>query len=195
MNPEHPALTSLVLIVTLHSFISTVSSQTTQPPKTTPSSDGAVSNSPPIAAFIVLGIVCALFFLRVFIVFWIQTAKEGSCFYKVHERKYWKCLRILLCGFNPVPRQSRERQVQPNNNINTEVQEVKTPVIKLEDIKFEMMPPAMICIVCSERKKETYFEPCKHVCCCLKCAQLVAKKQTKCPVCRNEIVGIEIAHL
>lgn len=41
------------------------------------------------------------------------------------------------------------------------------------------------CLVCSEQKRETLFQPCGHVACCLNCAPRVKR----CLICREPVLS------
>ncbi|PSN33497.1 E3 ubiquitin-protein ligase LRSAM1 [Blattella germanica] len=43
--------------------------------------------------------------------------------------------------------------------------------------------PVAECVVCMEEKCEVIFVPCGHMCCCIKCAEMVSD----CPLCRSTI--------
>lgn len=44
------------------------------------------------------------------------------------------------------------------------------------------------CLLCSERKRDTLFKPCGHVCCCEACMPLVKK----CLICRESVTSREV---
>lgn len=43
------------------------------------------------------------------------------------------------------------------------------------------------CVVCFERENEYAFMPCRHKCVCRECAQNIATKYRRCPICREPI--------
>ena len=46
------------------------------------------------------------------------------------------------------------------------------------------------CVICLDNKKVVLFRPCKHLVCCVKCAQSLSSKPV-CPTCRKEITDAE----
>ena len=42
-----------------------------------------------------------------------------------------------------------------------------------------------LCSVCLDAKRAVMFEPCRHVCVCEECAELL----DRCPLCRNVCTG------
>lgn len=43
------------------------------------------------------------------------------------------------------------------------------------------------CVICLTSDKDTMTMPCKHVCLCNACAQIVLRSERKCPICRTSI--------
>ena len=45
------------------------------------------------------------------------------------------------------------------------------------------------CVICTEKRPDVVFDPCKHLCCCRTCARQLYKldKASLCPLCRKEI--------
>lgn len=50
-------------------------------------------------------------------------------------------------------------------------------------------PDSLECVVCMEAAKNAILKPCRHACCCLKCANTLEPKL--CPVCRGPIEKIK----
>lgn len=66
--------------------------------------------------------------------------------------------------------------------------DVTMPSIPNERSKRE--ESAEMCVVCLVANKNILFEPCNHVAACQDCALKVLEIQSKCPLCREEIVSI-----
>jgi hypothetical protein len=51
-----------------------------------------------------------------------------------------------------------------------------------------------LCVICQDKKPNSFLSPCTHKVCCVDCAVELFKKseQNKCPVCRVEITGFNI---
>lgn len=43
-----------------------------------------------------------------------------------------------------------------------------------------------ICICCMKNQRETTFNPCGHVCCCMLCSIKIFQRDKKCPLCRKD---------
>jgi len=56
--------------------------------------------------------------------------------------------------------------------------------------KRKEIPDAEKCVVCYRRRASTVFIGCGHSPCCLKCA----KELNFCPICREQVIGIEEVH-
>jgi len=54
----------------------------------------------------------------------------------------------------------------------------------------QMAPPESLdCVICMEAAKNAILKPCRHVCCCVKCANNLNPKL--CPVCRGPIQKVK----
>lgn len=49
---------------------------------------------------------------------------------------------------------------------------------------------SVLCAVCMVNKKNVMFVPCKHVCVCVDCYQVMNQQQLSCPLCRQDILNI-----
>ena len=43
------------------------------------------------------------------------------------------------------------------------------------------------CVVCYEANKDTVVLPCRHMCLCINCSQIVRMQTNKCPICRTTV--------
>ena len=43
------------------------------------------------------------------------------------------------------------------------------------------------CVVCYTELSNTAVLPCRHLCLCAKCAQIVRMQTSKCPICRTSV--------
>lgn len=59
------------------------------------------------------------------------------------------------------------------------------------------------CDICTDNRKDTLFEPCKHICCCRECARTMAHHQLQstnnaafnCPKCRERVTALAIVFI
>jgi len=52
-----------------------------------------------------------------------------------------------------------------------------------------------ICDVCLDKLKQTMFEKCKHVTCCIDCLEMIMNYSKRCPVCRKRLEGFQKVYL
>jgi len=43
------------------------------------------------------------------------------------------------------------------------------------------------CVICRSEAKDTVFIPCRHLCICSQCAQVLKYQSNKCPICRSSV--------
>ena len=43
------------------------------------------------------------------------------------------------------------------------------------------------CVVCYTATKDTVVLPCRHMCLCIDCSQIVRMQTNKCPICRTQV--------
>ena len=43
------------------------------------------------------------------------------------------------------------------------------------------------CVVCYTANKDTVVLPCRHMCLCIDCSQIVRMQTNKCPICRTTV--------
>jgi hypothetical protein len=43
------------------------------------------------------------------------------------------------------------------------------------------------CVICYTENRDTVVLPCRHLCLCYKCAQIVRMQSNKCPLCRTRM--------
>ena len=43
------------------------------------------------------------------------------------------------------------------------------------------------CVVCYTNTKNTVVLPCRHMCLCIGCSQIVRMQTNKCPICRTQV--------
>ena len=43
------------------------------------------------------------------------------------------------------------------------------------------------CVVCYSTSKDTVVLPCRHMCLCIDCSQIVRMQTNKCPICRTQV--------
>mmetsp|Transcript_16085 Transcript_16085/g.27160 ORF Transcript_16085/g.27160 Transcript_16085/m.27160 type:complete len:138 (-) Transcript_16085:397-810(-) len=43
------------------------------------------------------------------------------------------------------------------------------------------------CVVCYTSTKDTVVLPCRHMCLCIDCSQIVRMQTNKCPICRTQV--------
>ena len=43
------------------------------------------------------------------------------------------------------------------------------------------------CVVCFTVTKDTVVLPCRHMCLCIQCSQIVRMQTNKCPICRTQV--------
>ncbi|CAI2377190.1 unnamed protein product [Moneuplotes crassus] len=55
-----------------------------------------------------------------------------------------------------------------------------------EDGKNEFDESQKECVVCYSNIKDTIVYPCKHICLCSQCTQIVRMQNSKCPICRRQ---------
>ena len=44
------------------------------------------------------------------------------------------------------------------------------------------------CVICLSNKRNTMIMPCKHICLCNECADVLSKNKSDCPICRICII-------
>jgi hypothetical protein len=64
---------------------------------------------------------------------------------------------------NTIPNANKEQEQGPKYNIGDET----------------------CCCVCLDKRFDTLFEPCRHLCCCRDCANQLNSKE--CPICKAQI--------
>mgnify|MGYP001367671640 CR=1 FL=1 len=60
------------------------------------------------------------------------------------------------------------------------------------NISPRQLPEDNACAICYTAMKSVVFEPCNHNCACKKCSWMILRTQTKCPLCRQEVVSFKI---
>ena len=60
---------------------------------------------------------------------------------------------------------------------------LKSALHRVVETKFDMLESATTCIVCYDRQRNQFFDPCGHMVCCSYCAQLI----DQCPMCNAHI--------
>lgn len=45
------------------------------------------------------------------------------------------------------------------------------------------------CVICYTITKDTVVLPCRHMCLCIQCSQIVRMQTNKCPICRTQVSG------
>jgi E3 ubiquitin-protein ligase MGRN1 len=48
------------------------------------------------------------------------------------------------------------------------------------------------CIVCMSNPRNTLLEPCKHVCLCAECAEILRNNRNACPICRGRTLDFSL---
>ncbi len=43
------------------------------------------------------------------------------------------------------------------------------------------------CVICFTTTKDTVVLPCRHMCLCIGCSQIVRMQTNKCPICRTQV--------
>jgi hypothetical protein len=56
-----------------------------------------------------------------------------------------------------------------------------------EESRQPSCPTAKLCVVCLDAGKDTVLLPCRHLCLCERCANLLAASSNKCPLCRAKV--------
>ena len=59
----------------------------------------------------------------------------------------------------------------------------------------DLLDVELLCVVCQDKRKNTLFLPCKHLCVCAECAESVKSTGKQCPVCRTVISDSIQTHL
>lgn len=44
-----------------------------------------------------------------------------------------------------------------------------------------------MCVVCLDAKRSVLLLPCRHLCCCGDCSQLLQARAAPCPMCRQDV--------
>jgi len=44
-----------------------------------------------------------------------------------------------------------------------------------------------LCVICFTNDKDTVVLPCRHMCLCMECSQIVRRQSNNCPICRTKV--------
>ncbi|CDO62378.1 RING zinc finger protein, putative [Plasmodium reichenowi] len=84
------------------------------------------------------------------------------------------------------------RQKIQFGNRSFEVQEIfgieKSPETKTDPVDNYLS--GRECVICLTDERDTAILPCRHMCLCNVCANVVRMQNTKCPICRQEVQGL-----
>ena len=78
---------------------------------------------------------------------------------------------------SPKKSKKKKKKKEENKSVREEIRETEKEVEKYRS--------RMQCKVCLDAQVGTLFLPCRHLICCVECAKSVSK----CPLCREHIIG------
>ena len=86
---------------------------------------------------------------------------------------------------------SSREAVEENTHLRDELRRTRKASGDLNENK----PPQGQCSVCRDVIAEVVIDPCRHVCICRGCADIILETDRKCPICRGGINTIENVYL
>lgn len=48
------------------------------------------------------------------------------------------------------------------------------------------------CVICLSNNRNTIIMPCRHICLCGECAEVLRKNKSDCPICRTRITLVNV---
>lgn len=93
--------------------------------------------------------------------------------------------QVVPLGSAPTAQPPQQQYAPPprDSGYNNNPAQEKAPDQKAAP---EVPTESTTCVVCMDQQKNAFFQPCGHVCCCIKCANQVGH----CPMCRAQITQV-----